>query len=208
MQILDIKIDWGLGFCNSPRLKLLVDRIPKLDELRFREKKHCYFAELDGFVWFFHYDGPGDGYGGAVFNITMEDGSEKACKGPWSSRSGVMNRLEFAPCLECAMTSERDVWKRGHTFWGRSVSVEAVERALPNIAIDMAFDREVERDGEIYFRPTLRGLGWREAKQFMFEQRFGFRPDGSRFGIRREPWAKGGWKTVEIPQPALTGQGV
>lgn len=95
-----MKVNRMEQYANRPQFVLEVEDAPGADELRYEERNGCYFAEKDGLVRFFYYTKPDDGYGGTVFPITMTDGRQVDLIGPWSSRSGVMNGLGFAPCLE------------------------------------------------------------------------------------------------------------
>ena len=91
---------------TATELHIWVDEWPKLSsEFRFDREGTLYFAELHGVVKFFSYNGPGRGFAGRVFPITMRDGSAIRLEGPFSSRAGVMNRQGFTPCLEVAVHS-------------------------------------------------------------------------------------------------------
>lgn len=97
------EIEWMLGYGNSPRLKIYTVKdwdfpMHKEHKYQFGKAPHTgvFWSETaDGVVSFFSHTG-GDknegGFGGAVFNLTMEDGTEKVLRGPWSSRPGAMNQ--------------------------------------------------------------------------------------------------------------------
>jgi len=123
MKILAGRIDWVENYDNAAHLHALVDYIPKLEELRFERRGHLYYAELDGYCRFFCYDRPGEGFGGAVYHLHMQDGSEVDLKGPWSSGTYAMNRAGFGPCVPCALTTDPQVWERGHTFYGCDITL-------------------------------------------------------------------------------------
>lgn len=105
MNIEDIEIDWHLGFVNKPRLVIHVPDgdMPFQDEYVYEKKGQLYFAEKDGYVSFFAYHGPGEGYGGRVFSLKMKGGSIEELKGPWSSRCSVMNGYGFPPSVEATI---------------------------------------------------------------------------------------------------------
>lgn len=107
MKILGASINWYDGFCNKPRLEIVVDSIPaSFEELRYEQRGSLYFAEKDQYVSFFYYDGPSDGCGGHHFDIIMKDGTKKTLIGPWSSRCGVMNEAGFTPSVEVTIILE------------------------------------------------------------------------------------------------------
>jgi len=77
---------------------------PSMDQFLFTRKRvkggALYWGEKNGFVHFFYYSGPSEGYGGRTFSIRMDDGTVAELHGPWSSRSAVMNDAGFPPCVE------------------------------------------------------------------------------------------------------------
>jgi len=151
MKILKSRVDPMEGFANDPQLYILVDKMPPLDELVYERKGDCYFAEKDGYVRFFFYAKPGPGYGGREFHIKVKEGDkviEKVLKGPWSSRSGVMNKLGFTPCLEVAITDDPKVFERGHTFYAAAATVDLVKEALP-LVWDLV--EKIKFDDEVYY---------------------------------------------------------
>lgn len=107
MKVLNASVNWYLDCGNDPRLEIVVDEIPEAAEMLFEQKDDLYFAEKDGYVKFFAYSKPGNGYGGHVYNITMKDGSERALVGPWSSRAGCMNAAGFTPSVDVVATDHR-----------------------------------------------------------------------------------------------------
>lgn len=128
MRVLNAKVDWMLKWANSPDLYLFVDHIP--DELEYEQKGCFYFAEKEGFVNFFYYARPDQGYAGRKFHLKMKDGSEKVLIGPWSSNSSSMNAAGFPLCKEVTITDKQDVWERGYTFYAGAVLLEIAEKAL------------------------------------------------------------------------------
>jgi hypothetical protein len=115
MRLISHDVDLMPRYDNRPTLRVVVDHIPDTSEMRFEKRGPLYFAEKDGFVRFFHYDHPDRGYDGAVFTVTMTDGAIVNLKGPWSSRSGVMNAAGFTPSMEVNIKIEGGPgWRAGH----------------------------------------------------------------------------------------------
>lgn len=88
-KIVHLSVDWMEGWGNSPRLIVTFDA----------EAPGVYREVGDGLLlsvvgeradWF-AYSGPGTGYGGRSFPITMADGSKRVLIGPWSGSSGDVN---------------------------------------------------------------------------------------------------------------------
>lgn len=127
MKLLKARVRWMEGYANDPTLEILVDKMPELSDLRYQKKGTLYYAELDGYVNFFHYSGPGQGYGGRGFELKMADGSTEVLKGPFSSRSGVMNAAGFGPCLDVSITDNPESFERGYTFYAGSVALSLVK---------------------------------------------------------------------------------
>ena len=130
MKILNANIDWHEKFSNSPTLQILVDKIPDNKGLIYKQKGSLYFAERDGFVNFYYYDGPSDGFAGRSFDINVENKGLVKLVGPWSSCSQAMNRSGFTPSLEVSITDEKAVFERGHTYCAAAITVEKAQEAL------------------------------------------------------------------------------
>lgn len=131
MKVLDANIDPMNGYSNPAKLHLLVDKIPERSEMVYEQKGSLYFAEKDGLCKFYAYTAPGNGYGGNEFTINMKDGTTKVLKGPWSSRSGCMNRF-FTHSVEVTITDDKDHWdlyeKTGMT--SVAVTIDVIVDAL------------------------------------------------------------------------------
>ena len=155
MKIIDATVDWILDFSNDPRLQVLVDAIPRIDELEFEQRETLFFAEKGGFVVFFTHSGSArneGGYCNREFGLHMKDGTEKILRGPWSSRAGVMNREGFTPCVEVSMTADPDVLERGHTFYGCAITA-----AMAKVACEIAGCHLVsvkKYEDETYYIPS------------------------------------------------------
>ena len=151
MEIINAKVNWNLGWNNSPELQILVDKIPR--DLRFQFKEGMFFAEKRGYVSFFAHNGDSEnhgGYCGRSFDIVMEDGAHKTLNGPWSGRSGVTNRLGFVPCVEVSITEDPQVFEQGHIFSGGAISLDLAEKAIGKFT-KAHFVRVERGDGEIYY---------------------------------------------------------
>ncbi len=170
MKVLKGYVDWMEGRANRPHLYLLVDYVPSLEAMRFRLHDKggtidggMYFAEDDGFCQFFSHHGSGNngGFGGAKYDITMIDGSPKTLLGPWSSNAGEMNERGFGPCVEANMTTDPDVFTRGHTFFRGAVLLTKLREAADRITVGT-------------------GYTWRPGAQYAAQVTF---PAGSRFAL-------------------------
>ena len=164
MKIIGAKVRWNLEWGNYPDLEVLVDELPNRGLLRYQHKENCYFAELpDGYVSFYYWTGQqSQGYGGSHFPITMADGSQVILKGPWSSRCGVMNAVGFTPSVDLCYT---ETW--GRMLLAGAMTLEVVETALKTYLPEVELYRDEERDGDITYRPTLKGMLPTESKDFL-----------------------------------------
>jgi hypothetical protein len=102
MKIKNILIDLHTQYANEASFIVVIDEHPKWQDLKYTtNRKGLYFGcNADGFVNFFSYTKPGNGYGRTNFNITMQDGTKETLIGPWSSRAGVMNKAGFPECID------------------------------------------------------------------------------------------------------------
>lgn len=132
MKVIKGRVDWFEGRANRPRIELLVDRIPRLEELRYRYNHGLWYGELDGYVSFFSWTGPSNegGYGGRAFKLKTVDGDDVTLLGPWSSNSMDMNRVGFGPCLEASVIEEPAGFERGYTFMAGAVTLDLLRRSL------------------------------------------------------------------------------
>lgn len=127
MKLLKAKVQWNLEWANSPSLDLLVDHLPSLKEMQFEKKGGSYYAENEGYVEFFHYNGPDRGFGGHHFHLTMKNGKEEILIGPWSSRAGAMNS-KFGPCVDVSITDNPQDYEAGY-FCAGHVTLSIAEEA-------------------------------------------------------------------------------
>jgi hypothetical protein len=97
MKVLETGVEWYEGYANDPKLKITVDKWPEDEDFEFkvlnREGSDLYWAQhSSGAVRFYCHNRSNEhGYAGSVFELKMDDGTTRKIRGPWSSRSGVMN---------------------------------------------------------------------------------------------------------------------
>src|SRR3990167_7965970 len=161
-------VDWGWGYANAPTLRLLLDRKP--NDAPYEKRGLLYYSNAEGLVSFFFYEKPGDGYGGSVFDITLNTGERVELRGPWSSAPSNMNKAGFHPCVDAAWTTDPEVWKRGYTMYGGHVALEVALAALdlieaPQIGEAVGGKTVLVYDSYIY-HPAIRARGgavWRKT---------------------------------------------
>jgi hypothetical protein len=138
MKIIKGRINWMEGYGNTPMLELLVDKIPHQSDLRYSMHNNIYYAELDGYVRFYWWEGPHNnrGYGGTEFKITMVDGKDVILKGPWSSNSSSVNKAGFGPCIEVALFDNLTMYQSNQAYYGGTVTIQLLNQYLDVIEID------------------------------------------------------------------------
>ena len=160
MKVLDASIwVYNKNVLNRHRLQILVDKIPKLEDLRFECKDGCYFAEKEGYVIFYYWSGKGNdgGFYGREWDITMKNGKKVTLKGAWSSRSGVMNRF-FKQSMEVSITEDRDSFERGYTFFAGAITVDLAKKVVKRFLPDWTIVKEIKQnelygnESEIYYK--------------------------------------------------------
>lgn len=172
MKLISARIDWHWGWANQPTLSVYVDKIPNHKDLFYNRhasgRGMSYFAELDGYVNFFHHD-PQDqsGYGGSVFTVQTGNGLVQV-KGPWSSRASVMSKY-FTACIDVTITDRPDTWEGNGSYMAGAITLELAREAMKLVAPETfgpikfssynlgAFD--VYGDGEISYIPVARLAG-------------------------------------------------
>jgi len=162
MKILDARINWNEWYCNDPELQVLVDKIPEHKDLNYKVKQanygtviyNLYLAEKEGYVAFLAWSGTKNdgGYCGAEWQI-IANGKPITVRGPWSSRSGVMNGHFETQCMEVAITDDPEAFKKGYTFIGGALTVEKVlKEVLPFFHHSVSLLKLVDKqDGEITY---------------------------------------------------------
>jgi hypothetical protein len=163
MKILDVQPDWSIGYANDPSFLVTVDRIPPAEELRYQQQGPRYWAEQDGYVSFFHYDGPGKGYGGRAFDLTLKDGSNVTLKGPWSSRTGEMNQY-FPHATEVSIKDLSSPYK--NLWFSGAMLVSTLKPALAHFRPDLEIRQVADKNrpymrDEIVYAPAFK---YRRAK--------------------------------------------
>lgn len=159
MKILDMQIDWRYKYGNSPDIKILVDEIPDdlvYEVMTLAGNSELYFAEKDGYVNFYSYKGPDNGFGGKSFELNLGNGESVILIGPWSSRTGVMNKF-FPPSREVSMTTNPEVMEKGITFSSGYVTVELLREAMKKFCPDHELIMD-PNNNEPYFIPVKKGV--------------------------------------------------
>jgi len=150
MKIIAAKIRWNNEWDNDPNLELLVDAFPDYSLLRYEKRGSLYYAELDGYVSFYAYSGPGDGFGGRTFPITIIDGTQVNLKGPWSSRAGCMNNAGFKKCVDVSFIDDRASYDRGYTFYGGHATLEICQKAIDEFLPEVILVCPKKETEEVY----------------------------------------------------------
>jgi hypothetical protein len=160
IEIEDAEIDWKEDYGNDPKLVLYVDELPTRDELRFQGSKEegLWYAEHEsGYVEFFSWSGgQGNGYNGRHYEIETVDGDSVTLKGPWSSRSGALNKAGYGPCLDVTYKTSPE------QLGGRSgaITLEAAEEAIDEFLEGVELERVVKFSSEEpYWVPQKTGTG-------------------------------------------------
>jgi hypothetical protein len=148
MIILKAHVDWHEGWANFPSIALAVDSLPKMDDLRYEERAGIYYAERDGYVSFFYWTEPGEGYGGRTFVLKMVDGSERSLQGPWSSNPGHVNSVGFGPCLAATIASGK------HLYVEHYCTLSLVRDILPHVSVGSGYT--IGKEDRIVFPPGSR----------------------------------------------------
>jgi len=115
------EIDWMLKWANSPKIKITVDKLPEISDLRYQYKEPgMWFSEKDGYISFYYWLPPkqDNGFGGMQIPITMTSGEKVTLLGPWSSRAGVMNKHFLPQCVDVSIKTmtvpNSNLWTAGH----------------------------------------------------------------------------------------------
>jgi hypothetical protein len=161
MKIIDVGVEWFGNLLNEPRLKLLVDTLPKPEDFIYEKiplgNMLLYIAEKDGYVSFFVWSGKGNdgGFGGYEWAIKVRDEQgihEEVVRGPWSSRSGVVNRVWEKQCVEVLITNNPGDWRRERHYYAGYITVEKAKEAM-KLAPWLKLLKVVDSRGEIRYIP-------------------------------------------------------
>jgi len=147
MKLLGAEVEWHIGYANEPELILHVDSLPEPGEFGFEQRGPLYYAEKDGCVRFYAYNGPGQGFGGREFSIRMENGEERVLKGPWSSRAGCMNRAGFGPCVDVHFVIKSNGWRT----YG-SVTLDVAQEAAKLAGVTLKVSKPFDGNDDIVWR--------------------------------------------------------
>jgi len=142
MKLLKAKVDWAEEYANDPTIKILVDGMPKLSDLRYHQKGSLYYSELDGYVNFYYYNSPGRGFGNRSFELVMANGEKKTLKGPFSSKAAIMNETGFGPCLDVSIIDSLTSYERGYTFYAGHVTLDFIERSKHIVEIGEGYHKK------------------------------------------------------------------
>ena len=147
MNILGAKINWYPGYANSPELEIIVDDIPKREDLRYRRQVTpdgtAYFAQHGDYVdYFWHNPKNERGYGGAVFNVILITGEQVSVKGPWSSNSQSMNM--FFPRSVSVTIS---IKSQGYRLAGHLLEAKAIE-LIQSVGAEICYLPDYGNDNE------------------------------------------------------------
>ena len=133
-----------------------------MDAFRFERNGAIYYAELDGYVRYYAYSRPDQGFGGRHFRITMSSGEEVILEGPWSSRPGAVHLHGFGPCVHVSITDDPLAFERGYTFFAGDVTLTFAQDALAEHLPDIELVR-VDAWGEYSWVPCRKGLPLKES---------------------------------------------
>jgi hypothetical protein len=129
------------------------DHIPRVAEMRWRERDGHYVRELDECVFYLSHCSDGQGFHGASFVLPMEDGSQRTEVGPMSGAAEFLNPVfpELGGVVE-AVATESDYTLIGN-HGGDAVKITASRLAeihgqFPELA-EQRRAAIAERDREI-----------------------------------------------------------
>lgn len=162
------RVEYNEKWANPPGLKISATKEEEdtfnviREGLRYREIRPGLYIgrnEPFGLVNFFaHVPEDEFGYGGAVFNITMEDGEKRSIKGPWSSRAGCFN----TPDGEVAIV-EAPI-----NIWVQHWNLDFLQASIKENGQDIVFLKYLvgwENSQEVYYIPSERDrIDWVKEK--------------------------------------------
>jgi len=119
------------AWANAPGLHLELDGpLPPYNDHVWHLYPNGIYVALDEesrLGHFLHYEKPGDGFGGQVFRLEMDDGTEAKLKGPWHCCTAAVNReLPRSQWLMEATVHEPD----GGTWGGVAVLIDRAKELL------------------------------------------------------------------------------
>jgi len=157
MQIKDIKINWMEKWDNDPYFEVIVDNLPKWEDMRFEEHEGLYVAEKEGVVYYIYKQNPSradDGFGGRRCEIIMKDNSKICWYGGWSSRAGCVNKLfPEIQMLDVVYQTNKDKYP----FISSGILKDTLEKALLSLGNrKFGIKRIVKWENEIYYIPCIK----------------------------------------------------
>jgi len=161
MKILNARVDWMKDWDNHPNLVVLVDKMPKAEDLSFNQHGGMYWSIKDGYASYLYYTQPGDGFAGRVFTLKMVDGTTKELKGPWSSRAGCVNTVlhglpgnNQGPIVDVTMTDDPDVYsgKVIKCFFAAAITMDLAKQAAKMARCNLVMERNGE---DITYTPSM-----------------------------------------------------
>lgn len=163
-EIRDARVKWYEGKANMPRLVLLVDRIPELQEFTFQayevdpeDARTLYLGRHGKWrVFFIHNPDNERGYAGRMFTFKMEHGTVVKVKGPWSGTAGLVNKVTEERIVSVHVTDDRLRFETDKTLKGdRAVHLDWARAALENCCEDVGLTKELHfENDEPYYVPT------------------------------------------------------
>ena len=169
MRILDARVRWNDKVGNEPELEILVDRIPSMQEFihqRYILNKGSatlYLGYLGDVAHFFVSTKDKEGFAGRTFTINVFDDDtgeikQEKVKGPWTSRTGVVNTVveDSKHCTEVV------AYEGSWNITGTPIAIRAsVARRVTEKFADAELRKELKFKGEVYYTPRRKVPYWR-----------------------------------------------
>ena len=150
MKIKNLTVDWCENWANRPQWRVTFDEPLNALTTPFEDIGDGMLLAVDGEqADFFAYGGPGTGFGGREFTITMTDGSTRVLIGPWSGNSGDVNA--------CVSESGHVAEATSDDHCATAITVAGIMRYIdehPNCGFGLA---QVEMWGRTWYEPTHNG---------------------------------------------------
>lgn len=156
-KIRRMKINWQQGLANGPRIQVLVDKIPKREELNFMRKGNLYLAIKEGYAQYFSWSGTKNdgGFYGAIWHVIVE-GKPTDVLGPWSARAGFINRHFETQIIDVQMTDDPVHFEKDQFVLG-GITLELVKEGLEWCSEAPLLVKIEEENGDIIYQP-IKGL--------------------------------------------------
>ena len=142
---------------NDPYFEVIVDDLPKWEDMRFEEHEGLYVAEKEGVVYYIYKQNPSradDGFDGRYCEVTMKDNSKRSWYGGWSSRAGCVNKL-FSEIQILDVVYQTDKYR--YPFIASGVNKNILEKALKDLGIiKFGIQKIIRWEDEIYYIPCIK----------------------------------------------------